>query len=405
MAAILIDEKPTPNVAGPTSDAPELGFVELFELVWLRKKLVLAICGAAALVSSVIALLLPSIFTATTSILPPQQSQSSAMALVNQNLTGLLGMGSGVAGMKNPSDVYVAMLRSRSVADALIKRFDLKALFDTTTLEDTRRELEARSAIGAGREGMVFITFDDPDPNRAAAIANAYVEELDRLSQSLAITEASQRRLFFEKQLKLANESLAHAESALKTTQEKTGLIKLDDQGKAILEAIARLRATIAEREVQLAAMRTFATPTNPEYLLVQEQVKGLQAELAKLNKANPSSQDDLFLSARRVPEAGLEYVRRLRDVKYHETMLEMLARQYELAKVDEAKDAPVIQIVDRAVAPDKKSKPRRSLIVLGTTLAAAVAAVLLVLFLEMMRLYGGSARRREPRTPSSVPQ
>jgi uncharacterized protein involved in exopolysaccharide biosynthesis len=273
--------------------------------------------------------------------------------------------------------MYVGILKSRTIADNIIARFALDKLYGTETQTDTRNVLAGVTNLIAGKDGLITIEVDDKDPERAAALANAYVDELHRLTESLAVTEAAQRRLFFEKQLKEAKENLANAEAALQKTQEQTGLIRLDEQGRAIIEAVARLRAQIAAKEVQLAAMRSFATQNNPEYVLAREELSGLRVELSKLEKAGGASVGDIFVPTGRVPEVGLEYVRKLRDVKYFETMFELLAKQYELAKADEAKDSSVIQVLDRAIPPDKKSKPlRRQIVILAAFFGLLVAAV-----------------------------
>lgn len=361
-----------------TNHEDEISLLDLAIVLAKHKKLILGLPFGAAVVAAGISLLLPNIYTGTTRILPPQQSQSAtAAALLNQ--LGALGSiaGAAVPGVKNPADLYVGMLKSRTVADNLIKRFDLKTLYGEKTTDETRKELEKNTRIAAGKDGLITVEFEDKDPKRAATIANAYVEELDHLTQNLAVTEASQRRLFFEKQLKTARDSLSEAEMALRKTQETTGLIKLDEQGKAIIESVARLRAEIAAKEVQLAAMRTFATEKNPEYLLVRQQIAGLKSELAKLEKTNVAGQGDIFVPTGKVPEVGLEYVRRFRDMKYHETLFEALAKQYELARIDEAKDAGIIQVVDKAIEPERKSRPKRSLIVILTALVIGFLAVI----------------------------
>jgi tyrosine-protein kinase Etk/Wzc len=274
----------------------------------------------------------------------------------------------------------VGMLKSRTVADNLIARFGLKKLYERETLDDTRRELEQRTAISHGRDGIITIRFEDRERARAAEIANGYVEELYKLTQTLAVTEAGHRRLFMEKQLKLTRDGLANAEVALKTTQETTGLIKLDEQGRALIEAVAALRAQIAAKEVEAGAMRLFATERNPGYLRVQQEIGGLRSELSRLEKTNRAAAGDILVPVGKVPEAGLEYVRRLRDVKYYETVFELLAKQYEIAKIDEARDASIIQVLDPAVEPDRKSRPHRALIVIVTAILALLAALLLAL-------------------------
>jgi uncharacterized protein involved in exopolysaccharide biosynthesis len=284
------------------------------------------------------------------------------------------------------------MLKSRTVADNIIARFDLQRLYDQETMVETRKEFASNSSITTGKDGLINIEFDDEDPKRAAAVANAYVEELDKLTQSLAVTEAAQRRLFFERQLKQAKDDLSNAEVALKVTQEQTGLIKLDDQGRAIIEAVAALRGQISAKEVELRAMRTFTTEHNPDYVRVRQQLAGLRAELTKLERAQIGGGGDILLPTGQVPAAGLEYVRKFRDVKYQEAIFELLAKQFEAAKIDEAKEAAIIQVVDQAIAPDRKSKPKRALIVIGVTLAAG--------FLAFIWAFAREARERASRDP-----
>ena len=269
------------------------------------------------------------------------------------------------------------MLKSRTVADNLVARFGLKDLYERETLQDTRRELEQRTTISHGRDGIITISFEDRDRKRAADVANGYVDELYKLTQTLAVTEAGQRRLFLEKQLKLTKEGLVEAELALKKTQETTGFIKLDEQSRAIIEAVASLRAQIAAKEVEAGAMRLFATERNPGYLRVQQEIGGLRSELARLEKTNRSGAGDIFVPTGRVPEAGLEYVRSLREVKYHESIFELLAKQYEIARIDEARDGSILQVLDRAVEPDRKSGPRRARIVIVTAILGFLAALL----------------------------
>jgi uncharacterized protein involved in exopolysaccharide biosynthesis len=362
--------------APAAGDDDEISLLDLLIVLAKHKKMIVGVTFSAALIAIVVSLLLPNIYTGTAKVLPPQQSQSTAAMLLGQ-LGGLAGLAGGSVGIKNPNDLYVGMLKSRTVADSIIERFDLQKLYGLQTMVETRRRLADSAFISPGKDGLISIEFDDEDPERAARIANAFVEELDKLTQTLAVTEAAQRRLFFERQLKQAKEDLSDAEVALKVTQEKTGLIKLDDQGRAIIEAVAALRGQIAAKEVELRAMRTFTTESNPDYVRVQQQLAGLRSELTKLERAQVSGAGDILLPTGKVPEAGLEYLRKFREVKYSETIFELLAKQFEAAKLDEAKEAAIIQIVDKAVVPDRKSKPKRLLIVTLATTVAALAALL----------------------------
>jgi uncharacterized protein involved in exopolysaccharide biosynthesis len=347
-----------------------------------RRLLLTPLC--VALAAAAIAFLLPQYYTGVTRILPPQQNQSAAAMMLSQ-LGSLAGLPTATLGIKNPNDLYAGMLKSRTVADRLIERFALRALYELDTLEETRRLLEERTDISHGRDGIITVEFEDRDPKRAAAVANAYVEELYRLTQTLAVTEAGQRRLFLEEQLKLARGSLAEAEVALKKTQEQTGLIKLDEQGRAIIEAVAGLRAQIAAKEVEAGAMRSFATERNPAYVMVQRELAGLRSELARLEKSGKASDNGIFVPTGKVPEAGLEYVRRLRDVKYYETVFELLARQFEIAKIDEARDSSIVQVLDAAVEPERRSYPRRTRMVIVAAVLGFFAAVLWALLADAL--------------------
>jgi uncharacterized protein involved in exopolysaccharide biosynthesis len=275
------------------------------------------------------------------------------------------------------------MLRSRTIADNLVQRFKLQELYEVEYVADARRELEKASSITSGKDGVITIEVDDTAPKRAAALANAYAEELEKLTQTLAVSEASQRRLFFERQLKSTKEDLARAEVALRRAQEETGLIKLDEQGRAIIEAVATLRAQVAAKEIQLRVMRSFAAEQNPDLVRTEQELAGLRAQLRGLERTNQIGHGDIFVPTVKVPQIGLEHVRKLRDVKYYETMFELLAKQYELARIDEAKDASLIQILDNAVVPEKKSKPRRALIVIFTALVAGIIAILIAFLSE----------------------
>jgi uncharacterized protein involved in exopolysaccharide biosynthesis len=387
----------SPSADSAAQQPPGLDPLDVLLFLARRRRVLLALPLAAALVAAIISLLLPSYYAAVTKILPPQQNQSSA-AIALAQLGSAAGAPAASVGLKNPNDLYVGMLKSRTLADRLIERFGLQKLYDRPTLQDTRRVLEQRTAISHGRDGIITVQFEDTDAARAAEIANAYIEELYRLTQTLAVTEAGQRRLFLEKQLKVTRDALADAEVELKKTQEQTGLIKLDEQGRAIIEAVAKLRAQIAAKEVEAATMRAFATERNPAYVRTQQELAGLRLELTRLEKAphGNNKEGDIFVPTGKVPEAGLEYVRRLRDVKYYETVFDLLARQFEIAKIDEARDASIVQVLDRALPPEKKSRPHRTLIVVVSALAALLAGLLWALLADAYQRASSDAAKLE---------
>lgn len=352
--------------------------LDLLIVLVSQKKMIIGTALATGLVAMAISLMIPPTFSSTAKIMPPQQQQNSGMAAMLGQLGSLAGSAGSLAGIKSPNDLYVGLLESRTIADNLISRFKLKAYYGKETMDDTRRTLNGVSNVVSGKkDGLISISVEDSDPKFAADLANAYVEELAKLTQTMAITESSQRRMFFEKQLKDAKEQLAKAEIALRATQEKTGMIQLDGQVQAIIGNVAQLKGSIAAKEIQLNAMRTFAAPQNPELLRAQEELRGMQAQLSKMERSQ-ADKGDLMVPTGSIPEVGVEYVRSLRDVKYYETVFELLAKQFELAKIDEAKDSSLIQVLDTAVPAERKSKPLRGLITLVATAAGGLLGIAL---------------------------
>lgn len=375
------------------AEEEEIHLLDLLVVLARQKTLVIGAPIAAGILALAISLFITPTFTSQAKIMPPQQQQSSGMAAMLGQLGGLAGVAGGLGGIKSPNDLYVGLLESRTVADNLIARFKLKERYEKKTMDDTRKELAARSVIAAGKkDGFITIAANDKDAQFAADLANAYVDELAKLTQSMALTEASQRRLFFEKQLKEARDQLADAEIALRKTQERTGLIQPEAQVQAIILNAAQVKGAIAAKEVQLNAMRTFAAGQNPDLLRTQEELRGLQLQLAKLEKNQASSDGDFMVPTGKIPAAGVEYVRGMRNVKYYETIFELLAKQFELAKIDEAKDSSLIQLLDKALPAERKSKPNRVFMTLIGILAGGVLGILLAFVRAAYR-----ASRRNP--------
>jgi uncharacterized protein involved in exopolysaccharide biosynthesis len=362
--------------------------LDLLIVVAEHKKWIAKVTAGITLLAALVVFLMPNCYTATTRILPPQQNQSLATALTGQLAAmGPLAAAAGKdLGLKNPSDLYIGMLKSETVENALVQRFDLMKVYRDSRKSDAREHLEKAATIIAGKEGFITVSVEDKDRKRAAAMANAYVTELQKMTQGVALTEAGQRRLFFEQQVNQAKENLANAEQAFKETQQKTGIIQLDGQSKAIIDSVAQVRAEIAAKQVQLQAMRSFGTEHNPDVFVANQELAGLEAQLNKLEQQQNAGGGDLQVPTGKIPELGLEYFRRARDVKYCESIFELLAKQYEVAKLDEAKQGTVIQVIDPASEPDKKSSPKRALIILVVGLLAFLGASAWVLFAASLR-------------------
>jgi tyrosine-protein kinase Etk/Wzc len=377
----------------------EISLLDLLVVIAEKRWKILKITFFTALIGVILSLLLPVRYTASTSILPPQQSSSAGSALMAQlgSLGSIASLAGGSLGLKNPNDLQVALLKSTTVEDAMLDRFHLMDLYHRKYRSDARNKLEKFVDIEDGaKDGLIRISVTDSDPRRAADIANGYVEEFKKFSATLAVTEASQRRLFFEQQLEQAKDNLAKAEEDLKITQQKTGLIQLDAQARSAIELVADLRAQIAAKQVEISAMRSFATGENPQLQIAEQQLAGLQSQEEKMGAVSGSGAS-AFVPKGSLQASGIEYIQKLRDVKYYETIFDLLARQYEVAKVDEARQGAMIQVVDRAIVPDRRSSPKRTLIVLGAIFLGLLLGIVWAFAVEgLVRISKNPAERSQ---------
>ena len=382
--------QPEPIVEEVRADEPgeeaEISLLDILVLVLQRKRFIVRFVVGAAVLSAVVALLLPVRYEGKVLLLPPQQNSSIGSALLGQlgnlgSLGSLATLAGGGLNLKNPADMYVSLLTSRTVEDAMIQRFDLMKEYREKRMVDARKALERRTTVAAGtKDGLIRLTIEDSDPNRAAELANGYVEEFRKLSVTLAITEAARRRLFFEQQVQQAREKLTESEEAMTRTQQSTGVLQIDSQARSLIESAAILRAQVVAKQVQIESMRSFATDDNPRLILAKQELASLQSKLDHLAGSQQDAGSDINLSKGRVTQSGMEYLRRYRDLKYQETVFELLAKEFEIAKLDEAREGSMIQVVDMAVPPDKKSFPPRTLIVIASTIFAFFVAVFWVL-------------------------
>jgi tyrosine-protein kinase Etk/Wzc len=367
----------------------EISLLDLLIVLVENKGLIVKstlLVGAAALV---FALMATPIYESEATILPPQQ-QSGASAMLAQ-LGGLGALAGSSGAIKNPNDIYIGMMQSRTVHEQLNLQFDLQKYYGVETVGRALTALEKSTQISSGKDGLISIKVSDKNPAQAAKLANAYVVELKKLSAKLAIGEAANRRAFFEKQFTKTKQQLAEAEIGLKQMQERTGLLELNGSSMATMEALVELRAQVAAKQVELSAMSEFLTADNPRYKQVQAELSGLQAQILAINKG--LSDDDVLISKDKVPAAGLEYVRKLRNVKYQETLFELMAKQVEMARLDEAKDGANIQVLDAAIPAENKSEPKRALIVLLGLMAGGFIGVLLALIRKAIQI---SANNKE---------
>ena len=358
----------------------EISLLDLLQVVVDNLRLLLLgplVVGLAALGFS---FTIAPTFTAKTQFLPPQQQQSAAASMLAS--LGSLGSLAGAAGIKNPSDQYVAFLKSVSVRDALIERFKLIERYNAKAKADAQQALTGNTRIASGKDGLISVEVDDKDPQFAADIANAHVDELRKLLARLAVTEAQQRRVFFEKQLAQTKDNLVKAEQALKSTGVNSSALK--STPAAAVETVARLKAMISAQEVKLASMRGYLSESAPDFKLALNELAAYRSQLAKAEENEPTS------------TSATDYVARFRDYKYHETLFELFAKQYELARVDESREGAVIQVLDVAQPPERKSKPKKALIAIIATLATGVALLLWVFVRQALRTASNSPETAE---------
>jgi len=366
-------------------DEDEISLLDLLQTVAENLKLLILGPLAVGLAALGISFVVPPIFTAKTTFLPPQAQQSTAASLL-QGLGALGGLAGAAAGIKSPSDQTVALLQSRAVQDALIDEFKLMERYDEKYREDARKELAKNARIASGKkDGLISIEVDDKDPKVAADLANAHLTHLVRLSSRLALTEAQQRRQFFEMQLQDTKAKLTTAETALRAGGVEPGALKANPV--AAVSALAQAQAQIAAQEVRIGAMRGYLAEGAPELRQALTELQALRAQVSKLEQSQaPILGAAGVAGAPGAAGAQGDYVTRYRDYKYYETLFELFAKQYELARVDEAREGNKIQVVDAATPPERKSKPKKALIAVIAALAAGFALLLFVFVRQALR-------------------
>ena len=355
-----------------TAEDDEISLLDLLQTIVDNLRLLIIgplVVGLAALG---ISFAVPPTFTAQVTFLPPQQQQGMAASML-ASLGALGGLAGAATGLKNPADQYVAFLKSTSIENALIDRFKLMDRYEAKFKQDARQQLEGNVKIASGKDGIITVNVDDHEPQFAADMANAHVEELAKLMARLAVTEAQQRRQFFEKQLEQSKNKLTQAELGLRATGVSSSVLKSNPA--SAVAAVAGLQAQITVQEVKLGAMRGYLAETAPDFRQAQTELVNLRAQLAKQSqqdKADPAGQGD--------------YVAAFREFKYQETLFELFAKQFEMAKLDEAREGATIQVIDAAQPPERKSKPKKALIAIIATLAAGFALLLFVFVRQALR-------------------
>lgn len=351
-----------------------INLLDYVEIIAKRWRMITTVTATAFLLSIAISFALPKIYSSTALILPPQQD-NGVMGMMTALSGGMAGLAGDLLGKGTSADLYVGILRSRTVKDALIDRFKLMEVYEQKYRLDTYKVLDTKAAISAGKkDGIISITVEDKDPKLAADLANAFIDELGRLTVKLNISGAGKNRGYLEDRLRKAKVDLTKTEEALRTFQASNKAFDVPEQAKASIQGVAQLRAQLAVQEVQIAGMRSRFTDTTQEVIDAKAAIAKLRAQIAQLEGGDRGSS---IPSVGSVPELGQEYVRLMREFKVQEAIFELLTKQYEMARMSEAKDVDGIQIIQVATVSDKKAKPKRSMIVLAASFVSGFGAIL----------------------------
>jgi len=382
------------GVTGGAADPDEISLLDLALVLVKRKKLIFWMTFGVAFLVAVYSLVTPKIYRAETRLLPPKSAEVGASALLDM-ATG--GAASALAG-KTPGDLYVGIAKGRTVMDKVVARFKLAEVYEIDNPDRVRAalsaNLEAKSDL---KTGIISIAVLDKDPARAADIANGFVDALKDVTSGLAISEAAQKRLYYETQIRDVQASLQKSEEELKRYQERTGIQEAGSQTGALIGTMASLRAQVTAKEVQLRALRAYATGQNPEVKKVQNELSALYGQLERLEAGQGSSRDPLNPEGG-MPRARLEYMRLLREAKFNEYLYGLLQKQFEMAKLGEVKDAAVIQVIDDAVPPQVRFKPKRRLMVMLAAVLGFFLSVFAAFFLEFLE-----NARRDPESAAKL--
>jgi tyrosine-protein kinase Etk/Wzc len=358
---------------GPDSGGLLVNLVDLLVTLGQQKRLILKTTIVVAVLGVGTNFLLPAAYTGKTVLMPPQGQGSGIGALAGLSALSDLG---GALGMKTPDEMYVGLLKSDTVGDDLVKRFDLRSRYKKKLLTDARERLAANVNISSDKKtGFITVEAKDKSPEFAATLANAYVDELRSALDRIAVTDAQQRRLFFQQQIDKTLTKLSAAESTFEQAQKKSGVVSLDGQVTSTIRESAELRAKIAASEVQLQAMRTYAAEGNPDVLRMLAEIKAMRDQLAGMEQGSGDGNASAQGNA-----AALANIRAYREVKYQEAILDQFRKQLELAQVDEAKEGPLVQQVDVAVPSERRDGLKRSVVAVLAVFVGLVLGVGLAL-------------------------
>jgi tyrosine-protein kinase Etk/Wzc len=372
----------------------DVTLLDYWNVLWKRRRLLSGLFTVAVTAALIISLLLPKIYESTATLLPQLESNEMGGlgALLSASGAGSAAQSLGISlpgAPATPVDLFVAMLKSRIMADAAIKQFNLMALYETKTLEDARRHLQEDTRISVTKEKVIKVTVEGTSAQLAADLANFYVSQLDHLNRNLNVSKAGQNRRFIEQRLTETKVGLVKAEEDLRDFQMKNKTVAVEAQSKAMIEAAAHLQAQIAAQEVQLQVMSTYLSTDNPQLMPLRSSLQELRKQLYMMESGKGGKGmlpgDRLHPAMITVPLLALDYGRLMRELKVQETLYTLLTSQYEQAKLVEARDTPTVQVLDQAVPAEKKSKPSIRLNMMIAGFLSLFIGMFLAFFLEYL--------------------
>lgn len=382
----------TGSMERQTRDVSEVGLSEYVDALSKHRKFIGIVVGCIFLLSVLVSLLLPKMYMATARILPPRETSPSFASLISDTDSPISGLAQKLLNQQTPATLYVGIMKSRTVADALNKKFKLNELYNRKYIEDVYTELNERSTIRVSpKDQIISVTVMDRDPQRAADIANSYVDTLDQINRRLNTTEGQRKLALLEERLKEVSSDLEEAENALKDFQERYHLVAIEEQAKVTIEGAAEIKAQIIAAQTELNVLKEFGTERTNEAILLRAKIEALQEQLAFIEEGtkknaepmelkNPQQSPNFYIPFGDLPGLGMKLMRLTREAKIQGKVFELLTTQYEIARIDEAKFGNTIQVLDRAVAPEKKCSPKRIRIVMESTFLSLIGAILVVL-------------------------
>jgi uncharacterized protein involved in exopolysaccharide biosynthesis len=365
------------------------------EVIIKYRKMICYVVGTTSILSMIVALVWPNMYKATARVLPPRVTSSGISALFSNGDDSLTGLAGNLLRSPTPASQYVGIMRSRTVVEALNQKFDLENIYGCKYIEDVAEKLKQRSTIAISKKDQIIIvSVIDRDPQRAADMANAYIDMLDQINRKLNITQGKRKRLFLESRVKKVHGDLNMAEMELKSFQEKYHLVSIAEQAKVALEGAAEIKGMIIAAETELEVFKQFGTERQIEAVMLKAKIEELHKHLNTIEqgeKSETNSYDDpgmnkdsnFYIPIDQLPRLGMQLMRLTREAKLLEKLFELLTAQYEMAQIEEAKDVNTIQILDSAIPPERKHSPKIFVIVFSSMIVSALFAVLLSFILE----------------------